>query len=447
MIETPRPPGPRGLPLFGPILEYTRDPFAFLENLRLRYGDVAFTQFAGLDAYLLSEPDAIEHVLVRNKQNYPKSELGLRLRSTIGQGLLTSDGDLWTRQRKLIAPAFHHKRIATYAGEMVRATEAHAAAWRPGRLRLDKAMMDLTLDIAVRTLFGADAGDDGAAVGEAFTRASEYYAVTLTQPFPMPLFVPTPRNKSFLRARETMFDVVRRIIARKRRQTERGDDLLSTLIDATDESGAGMSDDQLRDEVLTLLLAGHETTALTLTYAFDQLARHPEARAALEAEVDEVLGDRSPTFEDMGKLVYTERVVKEAMRLFPPAAVLGRQAIEDDVIAGWKIPAGSMVAMAQWVVHRDPRWFEEPRAFRPDRWTRDFEDRLPRFAYFPFGGGPRICVGAAFAMMEAKLALAAITRRYRMALLDPRPLELLMSVTVRPKRPVEVALSPRGRAE
>lgn len=452
MLETPRPPGPRGLPVFGPIARYQRNPFAFLTNTQARYGDVAFTRFAGLDTYLVSHPEAIEHVLVKKRKNYPKSSITERLMPLIGRGLLTSEGDLWTEQRKLIAPAFHHKRIQTYAARMVELSERRVTSWETGQVRrIDADMMDLTLDIAVQTLFGAEADLEAERVGAAFSEASEYYASTLAQPFPMPLCVPTAKNRTFLKARDTMHEIVRDIIRRKRasRRTEEteetggGDDLLSMLIDATDEDGNAMSDEQLRDEVLTLLLAGHETTALTLTYTFNLLSRHPTVREKLEAELDDVLGDRAPTAADLPRLRYTEQVIKESMRLYPPAAVLIRQARETDVVAGWTIPAGSIVAMAQWVVHRDPRWFPEPERFLPERWTESFEAALPRFAYFPFGGGPRICVGAAFAAMEARLVLATIARRWRYMLLEQRPLDLLMSVTIRPKRPLLARLTSR----
>jgi cytochrome P450 len=441
-VDTPRPPGPRGLPVFGPIAEYTRDPFSFLLETKRIYGDVVSTRFAGRELYLLSHPDAIEHVLVHHRKNYPKSDISMRLYPLIGQGLLTSEGELWTQQRKLISPAFHHKRIRSYAQTMVDRAQAHLSAWRDKSERsVDADMMALTLDIALRTLFG-EAHAESEMIGRAFAEASEYFAVTLKQPFPLPLWVPTPRNKALIRARDLMHDYTRRIIQSRRHQPG-GEDLLSTLIEATDESGARMDDDQLRDEVLTLLLAGHETTALTLTYAFDLLGRHPHVRDKLEAELDSVLGGRPPAIEDLPKLRYTEQVIKESMRLFPPGAVMLRQAADDDEISGWIIPKGAVVAFAQWIVHRDARWFENPELFLPERWTEELEESLPRYAYFPFGGGPRICVGASFAMMEAPLLLASIAQRFRLDLLDHRPLDLLMSVTVRPRRPVRVSVKQR----
>ncbi len=441
--ETPRPPGPRGLPVFGPIHEYTRDPFSFLLETKRRYGDVVSTRFAGRELYLLSHPDAIEHVLIENRKNYPKSDISQRLYPLIGQGLLTSEGELWTQQRKLIAPAFHHKRIRSYAATMVERAEAHVAQWMDRSERaIDADMMRLTLDVALKTLFG-EAVAESAALGRAFTEASEYFAITLKQPFPMPLWVPTARNKAMIRARDLMHSYTRQIIESRRRASQPGEDLLSTLIEATDETGARMDDDQLRDEVLTLLLAGHETTALTLTYAFDLLGRHPHVRDKLEAELQAILGGRAPTFEDLPQLLYTAKVIKESMRLFPPGAVMLRQSLADDRVAGWTIPAGAVVAFAQWIVHRDARWFENPELFLPERWTESFEASLPRFAYFPFGGGPRICVGSAFAMMEAPLLLATIAQRFRVDLVDHRPLDLLMSVTVRPRRSVRVSVRRR----
>jgi cytochrome P450 len=445
--SAPRPPGPAALPFLGPIGEVRRDPLGFMVRTARAHGDVAYTRFAGMPTYLLSHPDAIEHVLLTGRANYPKSDLAIRFRPLLGEGLLTSGGALWTRQRKLMSPAFQHKRVLAYADAMSRATEEHLHRWVSGEVRsVNEDMMHLTLDIAVRTLFGSSSSAHEARVSRALHDVSDYFARTLSQPFPWPLSVPTPLNFAFLAARAELDEVVHGIIREKRQSQERSDDLLTTMLELTDEHGQGMSDQQLRDEVLTLLLAGHETTALTLTYALYLLAQHPEVADWVAAELSAVLGDRPPTLADLPALVRTEQLVKEAMRLYPPAAVLTRKAREDDVVMGWTIPAGSMVVLPQWVTHRDPRYFDDPERFWPERWTEALEAKLPRFAYFPFGGGGRVCIGSAFATLEARLALAELVRRFRYRNVDTRPLELIASITVRPKHAVRLEITERRRA-
>lgn len=432
-----RPPGPVGLPFLGPIWDLKRKPLDFMIETHERYGDVAFTRFAGMPTYLVCHPDGIEHVLVTNRSNYSKGALSQRFATVLGQGLLLSRGELWTRQRKMMSPAFHHRRVASYAQQMVAATREHVDRWQDGEVRPTSTdMMRLTLDIAVRTLFGTSRPNAAERVGHALEVISEYFADTLSEPFPLPLSVPTPRNRRFDAARRDLFALVDQIIREKRRSSDHGDDLLSMLVELTDEDGRGMNDQQLRDEVLTLLLAGHETTALTLTYAYYLLGEHPEEDRLLGEEARSVLGDRDATLEDLPALTRTEQIVKESMRLYSPAAVLMRQPLADDEIMGWPIPKRAMVVLPQWVTHRDKRWFDRPNEFRPSRWTKEFEAGLPRFAYFPFGGGPRICIGSAFAMLEAKLVLATIAQRFRFEPVDRKPLELLASVTVRPKSTV-----------
>lgn len=445
--HAPRPPGPAALPFLGPIGEVRRDPLGFMVRTARAHGDVAYTRFAGMPTYLLSHPDAIEHVLLTGRANYPKSDLAIRFRSLLGEGLLTSSGALWTRQRKMMSPAFQHKRVLAYADAMIRATEEHLGRWVSGEERsVNEDMMHLTLDIAVRTLFGSSSREHEARVSRALHTVSDYFARTLSQPFPWPLSVPTPLNRAFLGARAELDQVVHGIIREKRLNKEPSDDLLSTMLELTDEEGQRMSDEQLRDEVLTLLLAGHETTALTLTYALYLLAKHPEVADWVAEELSAVLGDRPPTLAELPALLRTDQLVKEAMRLYPPAAVLTRKALADDVVMGWTIPAGAMVVLPQWVTHRDPRYFEDPERFWPARWTAELEERLPRFAYFPFGGGGRVCIGSAFATLEARLALAELVRRFRYRLVDEGPLELVASITVRPRNAVRLAITERRRA-
>lgn len=439
-----RPPGPSGLPYLGSVFDYARDPLGFLVDTARTHGDIAYSRFGGADTFLVSHPDAIEHVLVKNRSNYGRDKFMARIKPLLGEGLLTADGELWKRQRKIMAPAFHRRKIAGYATTMVDCAQATAGGWSEGEIvEMNFEMMRLTLQIAVRTLFGADGSDDAQTVARAFGEVSEYFATVTAALLPLPLWVPTPKNRAFVEARDELDRIVYRILAQRRAASSSGHDLLGMLLEARDEDGQPMSDEQLRDEVITLLLAGHETTALALTYALRLLAQHPDVATELETEIDRVLAGRAPTLEDLDRLPFTDAVIKEAMRLYPPAAMISRQAIEEDEILGWRIPAQSIVTMAQWVVHRDPRFFDQPDNFMPHRWTPEFEAQLPKFAYFPFGGGQRICIGNAFAMMEAKLVLATLAGAWRCELLDRVPLELLPSVTIRPKRPVTMRMRRR----
>lgn len=441
-LRPDQPPGPLVWPIVGPLVEYRRNPFGFMERMARDFGDVVYTPFAGQETYLVSHPDAIEHVLVKNRKNYVKGALSRRLHPLLGEGLLISSGARWTQQRKLMAPAFHHRRIATYAQAMSRISTQHAHKMQAGTRSVDQDMMALTLDIAVETLFGTTGEDTARSVSGALAALGDYFAEVFSEPFPTPLWVPTQKNRRFNQARAMLNKKIEEIIDERQREPG-GDDLLSMLLEATDEQGRGMSKSQLFDEVITLFLAGHETTALTLTYALHLLGQHPQVRTKLETEAREVLGDRQAQLEDLAALPYTLQVVKEAMRLYPPAPVMGRSALEEDKISGYSIPKGGLVAMSQWVVHRDPRWYDAPQQFLPERWTPEFEASLPRFAYFPFGGGPRICIGQAFAMMEAQIALATLAQHFRFEATGHQPLELQLAVTARPKNPVLMEVVPR----
>jgi cytochrome P450 len=439
-----RPDGPKGLPFIGPAREVKRGGLDFVRRMARDYGDLAYARFAGLDAYLVSHPDLVEEVMVRKRKIYGRSDLNARLKPLLGEGLLTAEGDGWLAQRRLMAPAFHHQRIAGYAETMVAATVDGLADWQPGQVRsVDQDFNTMTLDIAIRTLFGVDVGDAGRRVGEAFVEVSAYFEKTLTQAVTLPLWVPTPRIRAFVRARDELDEVVARIIADRRAMDTDGNDLLSMLLSLRDEDGVGMDDKQLRDEVLTLLLAGHETTSLTLTYTTWLLARNPEAERKLAQELHDVLGDRDPTMTDLRNLPYLDKVVKESMRLYPPASIIGRQARVDDTLGGFEIPAGSLLVLPVFVVHRDRRWWDVPDSFWPERWTPEMEKALPKFAYFPFGGGPRVCVGRAFAAMEARLVLATLLRRFRLAPVDNDPLDLVATVTTRPKDAVRLEIRSR----
>lgn len=442
----PQPPGPAaGFLGLAPLLAYRKDPLGHVSRLAADYGDVAFAQVARYPSFLLSHPDHVEHVMVRRRGAYMKDPFLQGLRPVIGNGLLTSEGEAWTAQRKLMAPAFTHRRVAHYAGTMVECARATLAGWRDGEVHdVGKEMGRLALEIAVRTLFGTSCEADARAVGDSFGVVSDHYGHSIGR-LRLPKWVPTVGNRRVRRAEEELERVVARIIAERSREPG-GDDLLSRLLAARGEDGRGMSPTQLRDEVITLLLAGHETTALLLTYTWWLLAGAPDALAKLRAELDLVLGERDPAPEDLPRLVYTQQVLQESLRLYPPAAILGRQAREADEIAGWKVPAGALVFFAPWILHRDPRFWAEPLAFRPERWTDAMRATLPRFAFFPFGGGERVCIGEAFAMLEARLVLATLARRFHFVRTDDADagagdLEVQPEITLRPVRPLRMQLA------
>jgi cytochrome P450 len=383
---------------------------------------------------MMNHPDDIETVLITHARIMGRDEHVDVLQRALGLGLLTSDGDLWKRQRRLMAEAFAPKRIQSYAAAMVRVTDASLGSWRHGEEKnLHAEMSRITMEVVADVLFGAGVGHaDGQTVAKSMETINRFFTISPEAILPLPAWAPTPRNTRFRDAVSRIDEVIFRIIAARRAGAPR-DDLLGTLLAAQDEDGTTMTDRQLRDEAVTLFLAGHETTALTLAYTLYLLSTHPDVERRVFAEVRDVVGDRLPAMGDVKALAYTERVIKESMRLFPPAWTTGREAREDLEVRGHRIPKGAQILMSQWIVHRDPRWFPNPEGFDPDRWLPDRARALPRFAYFPFGGGPRICIGNHFAMMEATLILALVVQKWQVQLLPGEQLELQAAVTLRPK--------------
>jgi cytochrome P450 len=436
------PPGPDGLPVVGSLVDYARDPYGFERRAVREYGDVVRWKVPGSWTYHLAHPDYVEHVLVRNNQNYVKGEVFQQtLGPVTGHGLLNSEGEFWRRQRHLVEPAFHPDRISTYAEMMVDVTDRRIEAWEPGERRnVRDDMSTLTLEIVGRALFGLDVSGEASRVGDALDvvmAGAEFSLADL-----IPDAVPLPRRRRFDRAVDVLDEVVAGII-RERRENPTDEDVVSNLLAARDEEGEGMSEQQVHDEVMTLLLAGHETTALALTFTFFLLAQHSEVEAKLVAELDDALGGDPPTVADLDDLEYLERVVTESMRLYPPVPGIIREPVEDDRIGGYRVPAGVTVSMSQHVVHRDPRWYDDPMAFRPERWTDELRESLPRLAYFPFAAGPRRCVGDRFALLEARLVLATILQRYHLELVSEPALDLRPSIPARPRDPVEVRVRDR----
>jgi cytochrome P450 len=440
------PPGPRGDFLFGNTFAYTRDPIGFLSRAARQYGDIVRLRLGNLTTYLLVNPEHIDYVLHSHADSFMKDRLTRWLIPLVGQGLLTSEGEFWRRQRRLAQPAFPRQQIERYATVMVDHTERMLATWQDGQVRdIHQDMMRQTLGIVAKTLLGADLGGEAARVGESLEIVMNYFMSPMRW-FGIRESVPLPSTQRYRRAIQQIDDLVYGIIRQRRASGEDPGDLLSRLLAARDEHGNGMTDPQLRDEAVTLVLAGHETTALVLFYTFCLLARSPEAEQRLSSELRDVLAGRAPTAGDVPNLRYTEWVIREAMRLYPPAWAIAREALVDCEIGNYHVPKGTQMYLPQWLVHRDGRWFEDPESFRPERWDNDLIKRLPRCAYFPFGGGPRICIGNHFAMMEAVLILATIAGRYRLSMQAGQSLELLPSVTLRPRHAVGMRLHARDHA-
>src|SRR5712664_361565 len=441
------PPGPsEGMRRWslGPLND---TPLEYFTKLAREYGDVAGIRVLNFKTIFINHPDTIEEALVTNARKYIKGRVLRANRHVFGEGLLTSEGEFWLRQRRLAQPAFHRGRSASYATTMGEYTERRLSGWRGGEERdAHQEMMRLTLQIVGKTLFDADVERDAKDVGKSLEQLLEMGANFRRTIF-VPHWLPTPTNLRIKREVAQIEKILYRIIAERRASGRDAGDLLSMLLAAQDEDGSCMTDRQLRDETITLFLAGHETTASTLSWTWWLLAQNPRVEAKLHAELDAVLGDRAPTLDDLPKLGYTGHVITESLRLYPPAWGLSRVAIKVHQIAGYPVTKGMGMAMAQWVVHRDPRWYDAPEEFRPDRWEDDLLKRLPRFAYFPFGGGPRQCIGNAFALMEATLILATIARKFRLRLAANHPVVPLASITLRPRHGVRVTLESREKKE
>ena len=429
---------------FGPLNNH---PLEYFKKIAHDYGDIAGLRVLNFKTIFINHPDLIEQVLVTNARKYTKGKVLRANRHVFGEGLLTSEGDFWLRQRRLAQPAFHRVRIASYAATMVEYTERLLDGWKSGEERdAHREMMRLTLQIVGKTLFDADVERDAQEVGKSLELLLEVGADFRRTIF-VPHWLPTPANLRVKREVRQIEKILYRIIAERRASGRDAGDLLSMLLHAQDEDGSRMTDRQLRDETITLFLAGHETTASTLSWTWWLLAQNPVVEAKLHSELDSVLGDRSPTLEDLSNLVYTGHVITESLRLYPAAWGMARLVVEDHEIAGYPVTKGMGVAMAQWVVHRDPRWYDVPEEFRPERWEDDLLKRLPRFAYFPFGGGPRQCIGNTFALMEATLILATIARKFRLLLVPNHPVVPLASITLRPRHGVRVTLESRQKKQ
>ncbi len=439
------PPGPKGEPLIGNARAFVQEPLEYLRRCAKEYGDVMQIRLGTTAIYMVSHPDLIEQVLVTHNKKYSKSRFTQRRKSLFGNGLIFSEGDFWLRQRRLMQPAFHQKRIVSYGAAMVTLSQRLSESWKDGQeLSIQEEMMQLSLEIVTRTLFDSETTGDVHRIGKALDVLIEQVSAAAVRPLQYPDWIPTPGNRQYNAALSELNTIIRQIISEQRQKASDGADLLSTLLHIQDEDGSRMTDKQLRDEVVNLYIAGHETVAMALSYTWRLLAMHPEIEEKLAAELESVLGGRLPTIEDLPCLAYTEQIVNEALRLYPPVWGVFRDCQEADELGGYVIKPGTVVLLSSWVVHHDVRFYTEPEAFWPERWEKQAVQQRPRYAYFPFGGGQRFCIGNIFALVEARLILATLAQKWRFTLVPDRPFELVPSITIRPKYGIQVVAQRRS---
>jgi cytochrome P450 len=451
MIVPKRPPGPRGLPVLGVLPAIRRNPTAVFTDAARRFGDVVYLRIGPRRGYLITNPADIRHVLQDNARNYHKSPLYAKLRLSLGNGLLTSEDDFWLRQRRIAQPAFHRQRLAALASVMATAAHEAAAEWPTiaasgHAVDIGDEMMRVTRTVVLRALLGADLGPFADRVDSAWTVINQYvgesfWSLGLTDTWP------TARRRAFKAARAVLREAVDYAIAGRRHSPSDSADLLSMLLSARDEeTGEAMTDEQVRVEVMTFLLAGQETTSLALTWTWYVLSQHAWVQRRLEEEVDAVLGERRPEYTDLEKLRFTRMVIEEAMRLYPPAWGFSRQAMADDRLGDFHLPRGWLVFVIPYVLHRLPTFWQNPEAFDPQRFAPEQSAQRPKFVYLPFGAGPRQCIGNHFAMMEAQLVVATLAQRYRLRLVPGHRVEPWPLITLRPRFGMPMYIEQRTRS-
>ena len=437
------PPGPKGHFLLGVLPEIRRDELDYLKFLVREYGDVVFLRVVNHPVFVLSHPRDIEEVLLTNYSNFVKSIFLRESQALFGEGLLTADGKAWVRQRRLLQPAFHHERVVAYSRVMVEHAERMLGPWQDGETRdVFEDMIRLTMEIIAQVLFGDDIASETAQASEAlrvfFEQFDERFGL-----YAIPEWLPTPGNIRYRRAIRRLDDLLERVIRARRSNGQDSGDILSMLLRVQDEDGSRLSERQLRDEMMTLFFTGHETTALALAWTWHLLSQHPEVQEKVYEEVHNFLGDREPTFEDIPQLRLVDAVIKESLRLYPPAYGIVRQAVKDCQIGGYTVPAGASLAIFPWSVHRDPRYFERPEEFLPERWADGLAKRLPRCAYIPFSVGPRVCIGNTFALTELALLVPAIARKFQFRPAPGYRVHVNPSLTLRPRPGVKLVLKKR----
>jgi cytochrome P450 len=443
-IRSGLPPGPKGTWIGGNVGQFRGELLKFLLATAREYGALASFRVGPKRIFLASGPDLIEQVLVTDAKHYIKHFGARAFKPVLGNGLVTSEGAFWLRQRKLVQPAFSKTHVQSYAPVMAELTSRMLASWTEGTtVLINEEFEALTSRIALKALFGLEDPGDYERFRTVLKLAFDLMTARLRWTFKLPLWVPTPANLRLSRALTELDQRVQGFIACGRSRSDGGHDLLSRLLIAQDEDGARMNDRQLRDETMTLYLAGHETTALTLTWTWYLLSQHRHIEEKLISEWEHVLGGKIPTAEHLPHLPYTAAVIAESMRLFPPVYVIGREATKDLELGGYRVKRGYTVLMSQWVNHRDPEYFPDPEEFQPERWENGFAKQIPKFAYYPFGGGQRICVGNIFALMEAAIILAAVGQQYRFTLDPEAVIGIKPQITLLPSSGISVTLQRR----
>ena len=442
------PPGPRPKGIFGNALQLRKDPLDYVTTLQRTYGDAATFYLGKTPAVLFARPEAIRYVLIENARNFTNRQATENLRLLLGDGLLSIDGDFHRQQRRLVQPAFHKQRIESYRDAMVACTGRVLDEWQPGEQRdMAEEMMRLTMHIVAKTLFNVDIASQSERIGLAFHHAS-LFANRSRAPFNrLRINLPFTAYGKYLRARKFLDDTINAIIAQRRASGNDTGDVISMLLKAQDEDGSTMTDQQARDEILTLLAAGHATTANTLTWTFYLLSNHPDIREKLLAELQRVLGGRAPTVDDLAQLPYLDMVIKESMRLYPPAWTQGRFTAGDFEYSGYSIRRGTIILLSQWVTHRLPDLWPEPEAFKPERFDPDTGQKYHPQAYFPFGAGSRICIGMPFANLEARILLATILQRFVPRLKPGFPVVPQPMITLFPRFGLQMTLEPATAQE
>ena len=441
-------PGPKGLPLIGSIAALrAKGPFGFWLDVWKEYGDVARAQVGPQTMMQFVRPEHVQHILVKNKDNYVKGMSHDALRIPLGSGILTAEGELWRRQRRLMSPTYTPRSVKHFTGIMLDATDRMLARWQEipagSAVAINLEMMRLTMSVISRSIFTVDIGEDFSEAGEALTQILDFATQTSVSLLTLPLSVPTPGNQRLKRALATIDEFLYGIID-DRRNKPPGDDLLSVLMQMRDdETGEGMSEKQLRDEVLITFFAGHETTAQLLTWAWYLFAKHPEVEERFHAELAEVLGERELGADDVEELGYTRMVMDETLRLYSPVAMMARDALEEDEVGGYQVPEGCIVTLSPYMTHRHRDFWERPLDFYPDHFAPEQVKSRPRYAYYPFGAGQRTCLGKHFALLEGALVLAEVGRRYQPRLVPGQEIKSHWSGTLRPDKDVIMVLEER----
>lgn len=446
------PPGPTDKNILRNLLEMrNQGMIEYFQNAWSTYGDTVYFKMGPVESILITKPEHIHHVLVKNAGNYTKGVSMDKLKLSLGEGLFAAEGDLWRRQRRLMQPMFTPRAVNQFASQMVEDIQAMLARWEPlaaagTAVDLNQEMMRLAMGIIARTMFGMSIDEEALEAASAFAYVLEFVSQQTVRIIDIPMFIPTPSNRRFNKSMEILDEFIYGIIADRRQdpQAEARDDLLALLMRARDETtGQPMSDQQIRDEVITIFFAGHETTAQALTWTYFLLAQHPQEEARLQEELDKALAGRVPTLEELEALSYTRMVIDESMRLYPPILMFARESIEEDQLDDYRIPAGAMITLSQYITHRHPDFWDEPEIFNPENFSEAAMADRPRYAYFPFGGGQRVCIGNNFALLEMALALSMISQRYSLRLVPGQDIQPRMVGTLRPNGPVMVNIHKR----